>query len=75
VFSGTSIALIECNSKNGDMAVYRIRWASKGGKVFIFGGSYNTRKKAEAEIPKEKSDFPGISASDDSIEARLFKSS
>jgi hypothetical protein len=34
------------------MAAYRIRWASKGGKVFIFDGSYNTRNKAEAETPK-----------------------
>jgi hypothetical protein len=69
------ILLLKYNNRNGDMAAYRIRWASKGGKVFIFGGSYNTRNKAEAEIPKVKSDLPGISASDDIVDARLFKGS
>lgn len=57
------------------MVAYRIRWAPKSGKVFIFGRSYNARSKAEAEIPKMKSDLPGISAGDDIVDARLFKGS
>ena len=57
------------------MVAYRIRWAPKGGKVFIFGRSYNTRSKAEGEIPKMKSDLPGISAGDDIVDARLLKGS
>jgi len=47
------------------MTAYRIWWVSKDGKASIFGGSYDTRSKAEAEIPKLKPGLLGICVSDE----------
>jgi hypothetical protein len=46
------------------MAAYRIWWVSKDGKASIFGGSYDSRSKAEAEIPKLKTELLGICGSE-----------
>lgn len=39
-------------------------WVSKDGKASIFGGSYDIRSEAEADIPKLKSELLDICARD-----------